>query len=49
MEMTEWRQGFGSVTEGNMDALVRHDGAEIDKWMFRSAGRDARMEGAEWM
>lgn len=20
----------------NMDVLVRHDGAEIDKWMFRS-------------
>lgn len=22
----------------NMDVLVRHDGAEIDKWMFRSWG-----------
>ncbi len=22
----------------NMDVLFRHDGAEIDKWMFRSGG-----------
>lgn len=22
----------------NMDVLVGHDGAEIDKWMFRSGG-----------
>ena len=28
-----------SVRAGcNMDVLVWHDGAEIDKWMFRSGG-----------
>lgn len=37
----------------NMDVLVGHDGAEIDKWMFRSGGtqerRDGQMERAEWI
>lgn len=31
--MGQWRRAGG-----NADALVRHDGSEIDKWMFRSAG-----------
>lgn len=37
----------------NTDVLVRHDGAEIDKWMFGSGGIQegggggGQMEGAE--
>ncbi len=32
----------------NMDALFRHDGAEIDKWMFRSGGDSKRRDGQRW-
>lgn len=39
--------------ECNMGALVRHDRAEIDKWMFRSEGirqrRRGQVEKVEWM
>lgn len=33
------------------DVLGRHDGAEIDKWMFGSAGKSegGGREGAEWI
>lgn len=29
----------------NMDVLLRHDGAGIDKWMFKSVGIQERGEG----
>lgn len=32
----------GQAERADMDVLVRHDGAEIDKWMLGSLGEEER-------